>query len=203
MSNLNCNPIAIVALSTPTLRPSSSGASSFPVAVAAAVAAADYVVHPHPHPLVVLSGRLPPACLASSPPPSCRVVCLQHASHHPLRPPSSSRCVICRSPTAGQHCNRLIAASSSSPLPLSSSRPLTALACHQHKDIAATIVDTTSSSPTNEGVHHHEESHGICHSRGNSSGTRNVVGITPPPHGAAAALPPQAPRCPPPPSRLQ
>jgi hypothetical protein len=130
------------------------------------------------------AARLP---LVVHPPPSRRVVRLQHASHHPIRPPSSSRRVVCRPPTARQHRHRLVAASSSSPLPLSSSRPLPALACRQREDIAATIVNTTSSSPTNEGVHHREESHGVCHSRGASSGARNVVGIAPP----LTALPPR------------
>jgi len=62
------------------------------------------------------------------------------------------------------------------------SRPLLALACSQREDIAATIANAPSSSPTNKGVHHREESHVVCHSREPlaSSGTRNVVGITPP-----------------------
>jgi hypothetical protein len=45
--------------------------------------------------------------------------------------------------------------------------------------------------PTNEGVHPREESHGLCHSHGTSSGAMNIVGITPP-DGTVAALPPQA-----------
>ena len=116
------------------------------------------------------------------PAPSCRVVRLQHALHHPLCSPSSSSRVICRPPTVRQHRHCLVAASSSSPLPLSLSRPLLALACHQRKDIATTIVNTISSLQLNKGIHHCEESHGVCHSREPfaSSGATNVVGIAPP-----------------------
>ena len=57
----------------------------------------------------------------------------------------------------------------SSAAPLSSSRPPPA---------CLAPVATTSSSPTNEGVHPHEESHGICHGCGASSGARNVVEIS-------------------------
>ncbi len=139
------------------------------------------------------SGRPPPACLTSStPPPSCRVVCLQHTLHYRLRTPSSSCRVVCRPPTARQYCHRFVTVSSSSPLPLSSSRPLPALACRQHEDITTTIANTTYSSPMNEGVHHRKESHGICHSCGTSSGMRNIVGIAPSPNGAATAPPLQA-----------
>jgi len=121
-----------------------------------------------------------PLALLCPPPPSRRVVRLQLTSLCPLRPHSSRRVVRCP-PTTWQHRHCLIAASSSSPLPLSPSRPLAALACRQRNDIAATIVATSSSSPTNKGVHPREESHGVCHGRGASSGSRNIVGITPPP----------------------
>jgi len=103
------------------------------------------------------------------------------ARQQPRRPHRFVR----RPPTTWQHCHRLIAASSSSPLPLSPHRPLPALACRQREDIATTIVATTSSLRTNESVHPRKESHGVCHGHSASSDLRNIVGITHPPDGAA------------------
>ena len=152
-------------------------------AVAAAVAAADYVYVVRPHPLVGLSGPPPPACLASSAPPplielsaSCTPRTTLSAPPPPLVVSSAAR------PPRGN-----IATTLSLRPPPPPSRFLRAVhcrlparACRQREDIAATIDKTTSYSPTNEGVHHREESHGVCHSRGASSDARNVVGIAPP-----------------------
>jgi len=108
-----------------------------------------------------LASRHPPSPLSSSRPPPAR-----------LAPPSPPPLLLlsCRLLPAHRVATSPppVAVSSFSPLPLSSSRPLPALACRQREDIATTIVDTTSSSPTNKGVHHREESHGVCHSRGTS-----------------------------------
>jgi hypothetical protein len=117
-----------------------------------------------------LASRRPPPPLSSSRPPPAR-----------LAPPYPPPLLLssCRLPPAHR--------AATSPPPRRCVLLLPPPALFEPEDIAATIVNTTSSSPTNEGVHHREESHGVCHSRGASSGARNVVGIAPP----LTALPPR------------
>ena len=120
--------------------------------------------------------------LASHPPPPLSSSCSPPAHlTWPLLPPLFSLC--CLLPADRTPCGNITTTLLLCPPPPPSCS-LQAVHCRlwhaASANIVATIVATTSSSPTNAGVHPWEESHGVCHGLGASSGARNVVGIAPP-----------------------
>jgi hypothetical protein len=132
--------------------------------------------HPHRSPPLPTPTAISALTASSTPPEAGAVASAAIPSMKVVHPQPPTTICRCRCRRRHRRRRRLRCApppswcvARSSAAPLSSSRPPPA---------CLAPVATTSSSPTNEGVHPHKESHGVCHGCGASSGARNVVEIS-------------------------